>query len=337
MNTLSINTLSINKSKTPRWTILGAGSVGYLLACRFAIAKIPAVLVRRQYSTDSEQHTQTIYYNRGQCDSEPCDSVPPKLKINCVMPSKIDSIENLILTVKAHQVVTALNSIRKHLNTHTQIFLLQNGMGIVEQIMENFCDVIHANNIYVGSNTHGVFLAKSLTTTENKFTLNHVGEGSIQLGTNYLAPNLNEKPQCLIELDQLDLNICWEDEILSVLWLKLAVNAAINPLTAIHQCLNGELAESKKLIKIVNDVCYEVADLYLVLKLNLSTKVICEAVFQVIKTTAKNQSSMLQDVLNEQSTEIEYISGYLLENADKMNIAMPVLKNYYQLIKQLQV
>ena len=47
-------------------------------------------------------------------------------------------------------------------------------------------------------------------------------------------------------------------------------------------------------------------------------------VFEVIRSTASNRSSMLQDVEAGRPTEIDFITGWLVEQANIYGIATPI-------------
>ena len=45
---------------------------------------------------------------------------------------------------------------------------------------------------------------------------------------------------------------------------------------------------------------------------------------------------MRQDILNQRKTEIDLITGYILQQAEKFNVDMPTHAALYQEIKQLE-
>jgi 2-dehydropantoate 2-reductase len=55
-------------------------------------------------------------------------------------------------------------------------------------------------------------------------------------------------------------------------------------------------------------------------------------VIQVIQNTAANVSSMLQDLRNNRSTEIDAINGAVVQYAKKAGVAVPVNETLVQLI-----
>lgn len=305
---------------TEQWTILGAGAIGHLLACRFAQRQIPATLVTRQQTVKTVSNTG--YQFKGKTEHYP-------LTYSSVADCK--KVTKLLLTVKSHQVEDAIVSIKDAIAPDCRIFLMQNGMGTLEKVSALLADRIPPENIYPGTNTHGAYLERS---GEGTLQIIHAGEGAIVFGHNYLANPPTDQPPCFEQLKALSLNTNWVDDIERRLWLKLAVNAAINPLTALNDCLNGELLESPALKTQLLLLCEETASLFSQMKIDIQEHELISEVFDVIQLTAANQSSMLQDVKSGKITEIDAITGYLLKKSKKYTIDMPCHQDLYQQIKK---
>ena len=58
-------------------------------------------------------------------------------------------------------------------------------------------------------------------------------------------------------------------------------------------------------------------------------------VMSVLEKTAKNRTSMLQDVENGRRTEIDAIVGTLVEAGRKNGVSLPRLETVYALVKSL--
>ena len=91
-------------------------------------------------------------------------------------------------------------------------------------------------------------------------------------------------------------------------WLKLAVNAAVNPLTALLRIENGEVLHPNLYSaahRVVEEVS-RVAERCLGIELPANPH---EMLDSVVKETSRNRSSMLQDIEAGRKTEVDYING----------------------------
>ena len=118
-------------------------------------------------------------------------------------------------------------------------------------------------------------------------------------------------------------------------WEKLAVNCAINPLTAVHDCRNGELLSRPELAREVDALCNEIARVSEAAEFAPIAAGLRARVEEVIRNTASNHSSMLQDCRAGRTTEINYITGQLLRVADLHGIAAPRNRSLLEQVKRL--
>ncbi len=99
------------------------------------------------------------------------------------------------------------------------------------------------------------------------------------------------------------------DAVESLLWGKLVVNSAINPLTALFQIPNGKLLESPPAHEMMAALARETAQVAAMQGIELPFDDPVAVVEQVARRTASNFSSMYQDVLRGAPTEIDAING----------------------------
>ncbi|WP_302081855.1 ketopantoate reductase family protein [Salinibaculum rarum] len=100
------------------------------------------------------------------------------------------------------------------------------------------------------------------------------------------------------------------------LWEKLAVNAGINPTTALARVENGALVDGPA-GETARAAAREVARVAQDAGIDLSESAAARAVTSVAETTTANTSSMHQDVLAGNPTEIDAINGYVVDRADR--------------------
>lgn len=234
-------------------------------------------------------------------------------------------IQQLLISCKTYQTPAALDAVALSLAPNARILLVQNGMGSHELLRARFPEAC----ILCCSSTDGAFL-------EAPLSLVHAGIGENWLGV-YHGSVDKSLLDFLTNLDTSRFHI--SDAIETRLWRKLAINCAINGLTAIHRCRNGELLEHSDWREEVVALCVEVervsAALGLELGLDLGETDLQEQVFTVLRTTAANYSSMYQDATAGRTTEIEAINGYLLAKADRLGIDCPANRALLSAVRSL--
>src|SRR3990172_3704209 len=122
----------------------------------------------------------------------------------------------------------------------------------------------------------------------------------------------------------------------ATLWKKLAINAAINPLTALLHVRNGALLELEELNPIVGMVVEEVWRVAARHQIALPTPPELKAeVLRVCRVTAGNRSSMLGDVEQRRPTEIDAINGAVARLGRERGILTPANELLAGLIRAL--
>ena len=99
------------------------------------------------------------------------------------------------------------------------------------------------------------------------------------------------------------------------LWEKLAVNAAINAVTALARVENGALVDGPA-ASVAVDAARETARVAREQGVDLAADDVVDRARRVARDTAANRSSMLQDVENGRRTEIDAINGYVVAVAE---------------------
>ncbi len=106
----------------------------------------------------------------------------------------------------------------------------------------------------------------------------------------------------------------------ALIWGKLVINAAINPLTALLRVPNGQLISNPSARRVMNLVTIEAAEVAGALGVNLPYPDPVPAVEAVAQRTASNQSSMYKDVLRGSQTEIDAINGAIVRAGESAGV-----------------
>lgn len=110
----------------------------------------------------------------------------------------------------------------------------------------------------------------------------------------------------------------------ALIWGKLVVNSAINPLTALLDVPNGFLVESPVAHRLMRRAAEETAAVARAQGIHLPFEDAGKRAEEVCRATAANRSSMLQDHSRGAPTEIDSICGEVVEHGRRLGIATPV-------------
>ncbi|WP_421311274.1 ketopantoate reductase family protein [Aeromonas sp. 603757] len=295
----------------PKWTLLGCGALGGVFASLLTQSgQSTRVLLR-------EHHQSTLHPG---FDFTSLEGQVQLLNIERAFAGQPGKIQRLLVMTKASQVVGALAPLVGHLDAGVPIVLLHNGMGIAEKVVQMFPH----NPVIAGVTSHGAMKA-------GHFVFRHTGKGETWLGPFNEAAKAHAS--LADELAQALGQAGWDEQIVARQWQKLAINCAINPLTALYKLKNGELA-GPRFADALQQICVEVADVMCAEGVATTAEELQRRVMTVVELTADNYSSMYQDMELGRETEIEAITGFLLVKAARHGIAVPVNQGLYQAIKE---
>lgn len=110
----------------------------------------------------------------------------------------------------------------------------------------------------------------------------------------------------------------------ALVWGKLVINAAINPLTALLRVPNGELLHRPSAHLLMRVLAQEAEAVAKAQGIHLPFEDAVRAAEDVARKTAKNHSSMFQDMRRGAPTEIDAICGAITMAGEKLGVSTPV-------------
>ncbi|MBM4142165.1 MAG: 2-dehydropantoate 2-reductase [Lentisphaerae bacterium] len=226
-------------------------------------------------------------------------------------PAAIPPAPLAIIFVKAFDTAAAARAAAARLTENGTIVTLQNGLGNVEQIAR----CVPPDRIVCGSTAYG---AETL------------GRGRVRLngaGPTIVAPAVPAGAGRAAAVRELfaaaGIRAAARPDAASVLWSKLAINAGVNPVSAIFGVANGAVPRLPGARRLMHAAVWEAARTAAAHGIRLGyDDPIAEAEL-VCNLTAGNVSSMLQDVRRGRRTEIEQITGAVVKAAGNKNVAAP--------------
>ncbi len=226
----------------------------------------------------------------------------------------VDSNLALVL-VKAWQTERVAHQLSNCL-AHDGIALsLQNGLGNRETLSR----ILGESRVGIGVTTMGATLL-------GPGRVRPGGEGAISLG-------VDPRVEPLINIfKKANFNVGTTPDLDALIWGKLAVNAAINPLTALLRVPNGELLSRPAASALMAKAADEVANVAAALGVRLPFDAPESAAKDVARKTAANHSSMLQDLSRGAPTEIDAICGQVVRAGNKNNVPTPTNFAFLKLV-----
>ncbi len=241
-------------------------------------------------------------------------------------PAAIGHVPITLVAVKSRQTPAAARLIEPMLAADGLALTLQNGLNNRAALRA----ALGRERVALGVTAQGA-------TVIGPGVVRHAGHGPTYIGRDAaLGP---AQRVCLPELAALlsaagfDTHLV--DDTDALVWGKLAVNAAINPLTALLHVPNGFLVEHEALLSIMRRTADEVAAVAAAQGIVLAEDAANRAV-AVAHATAANRSSMLQDVERGASTEIDAICGAVARVGVAVGVATPLNDRLCRLVRQLE-
>lgn len=285
-----------------RIVVLGAGSLGSLVGGMLA-SVADVTLVGRP------PHVEAVREHGLRISGEVERNVQPAARTD--LP---DATDLAVVTVKSYDTESAVSQLAEcELDAALS---LQNGLGNEAVLAEHLeCHVL------AGTCTYGAVL-------RDPGHVECTGRGTVELGP--WRGGKSDRADRLGHLfDDAGLETMVAADMPRRLWRKLAVNAGINPPTALARVANGELVDGPA-GETAREAAREVGRVAAANDVDLSPEDAAEAMVDVARHTAANQSSMLQDVEAGRRTEIDAINGAVL---DRAVTAVPVNRTLVALIR----
>jgi 2-dehydropantoate 2-reductase len=307
-----------------RIAILGVGAIGGLLAARLAESEAEIVLIARGETaatlTIDGLHLMNLdgsmeHYGAARyitVDSE--DSVALKTISN--------SVDFAFICGKSSDTIQLAEIADSLLNVSGFVISLQNGLGHADVLAM----LVGSERVLEGSTLHG---ATRLASNEVRWA----GAGRIDLGRHmphaaFTGTSIESLPDVRHEvllglLGEAGLSPFWHDEMHPIIWQKLLLNIAINPLAAICGVENGSILNNPDLRHQARQTLVEGIEVARAEGVAVDEQQMFDELDAVLAATAENRCSMLQDVIAGRRTEIDALCGAVVERGESLGIPTP--------------
>ncbi|RUS48451.1 ketopantoate reductase family protein [Cohnella sp. AR92] len=307
------------ETKRMRAAIAGGGSMGLLLAARLSAAGCETTVWTRSEEQARTLEKQGITLLDG--NGERLGNFPVRAVSIGQAAANRESLVVLLALKQTGLTEEFLRELREAAGERAEIVSFCNGIGHLERLTAT----LPGSSQLAAVTTEG-----ALRTGPSEVM--HTGKGQIWMGqapifkgssTEYVKMPTEDRLKDIENLFQTaGFSIFMSNKMSERILRKLLINSVINPLTALLRVRNGELLESEARLALMRALFEETLPILQANGLS-SGDGLWEEVVDVCVRTARNESSMLQDVRNGRLTEIEAINGAVSRLAADMGASAP--------------
>jgi 2-dehydropantoate 2-reductase len=297
--------------------IIGAGAMGSLYGGKLAAAQQEPVLF-----DINEEHIRAVK-TQGLDIEELASGIHeichPRASTN---PEDVRSADVFIIFVKSTATEAVARQFREYARSDSIAVTLQNGLGNEKILRRAF----GAGRTAAGVTSQGA-------TFVGPGRIRHAGTGPTYL---CMSDKKNHRLAALVDLlTQAGFETHIEENIEDLVWSKLIINVGINALTALTGLYNGQLLDTDDIRTLMADLVDEAVQVARAKGITLTYADPQQAVKEVAQKTARNRSSMLQDFDRHKRSEIDFINGAIVREAEALNIPVPVNRAVTRLVRTL--
>jgi 2-dehydropantoate 2-reductase len=304
--------------------IVGAGAMGGLFAGMLTRAGQDVWLIDNHKQRAEKINREGLIIEA----SKALESREPKqetIKIKATTePQEAGSCDLVIIFVKAYDTEKATRNSLPLTGSKTVWLTLQNGLGNIDKMGK----IVGKDRVIAGITYQGATVLEA-------GRIRHAGCGNTVIGE--IDGKESERIKSISDIfNQAGIETEVSDNMQGVLWGKLLINAVINPLTAITRVKNGQLLESPLLKDTMRLMVQEATRVPLKKGIRLPYQKVFEKVEESCYASRDNISSMLQDILRKKRTEVDFINGAIVSEAEKIGIPTPLNKALWNLVRFLE-
>lgn len=240
-------------------------------------------------------------------------------------PADVEGSDLVIVLVKSWATGESVKPLKSYLTRDAVVLTLQNGLGNAAQLRSALLHDGVRPHVWLGVTTQA-----ALRIAPGR--VSHTGEGITVIGRKSSEVNTRLQ-QVAATLTAASIETHAVDDIHRWVWRKLAVNAAINPVTALAGVPNRAIRENADLQRACRLLASEAVAVAAARGLALDEQQLMNTINDVADATGDNRSSMLVDLENGMRTEIDAINGAIVKEAQRRDIEVPANQLVLSLIR----
>jgi len=239
-------------------------------------------------------------------------------------PAEVGAAGLVLIAVKAYDTDAAAQTAEQLVGEETIVLTLQNGLGNVEVLTRH----LGSDRVVGGVTSQGATLIAP-------GQVRHAGYGNTIIGEQNgdLTARLRE---LAAEFAGSGVHCELTDDLESVVWGKLAVNAGVNAVATLAQVRNGGILESASLRGLMRGAVDEAGKVAEAKGIRMPEEDMPSYAEGICQRTADNVNSMLQDVHRRRRTEVDALNGAVVKEGQAVGISTPINTALAELIRGIE-
>jgi len=239
-------------------------------------------------------------------------------------PAKVGPVDLVIVFVKCMHTEAAIRSAKPLLGPETVVMTLQNGWGNAARLGE----IVGKERIVTG-------LTYQSSTLLGPGHIHHTVEGLTIIGE--LNGDITRRLERIKELlNSAGFEVTLSGNITKDIWEKLLMTVCELPPAALLRFEVGKLIEHEGTFQLMRGLLHEAVIVAKAQGIDLDEKKHWQIIVDTEKKYAGSKASMVQDIENRRRTEIDVISGAIVEAGKRVNIPTPYNQVMVWLVKSLE-
>lgn len=232
---------------------------------------------------------------------------------SCLNGQASGTYDLVIMFTKAYLTETALIENQAIIGPDTYLLTLQNGAGHENELRK----YVDEKRVLLGTTAQG-------SSRKNGYTIVNSGLGETAIGA--FKP-CDENSRFLKDLKDIfenaDFPCVISNNIQQMVWNKLMINASSSVLSGVLQVRQGYIAEDPDAFEMCKSLIREICIVANAMGMSFDANEQIDRLFNHLKKAPEGLTSIYSDLKNGRKTEVDYISGAVVNAALSNNIKAP--------------
>jgi len=310
-----------------RIAVLGVGSVGGVLVGALADTEVGLLCVSRGETASSLRVGLVVHTPEGAIEMVSPDRYDVLDSEEGPVPDvHVGTCDVAIIAGKAATTPILASLAEEVLSPGGLAVSIQNGLGHAETLAHR----IGRKRVLGGSTTHSAW-------KDGDGSVHWSGRGVVELGQLDGSGMAGVSKELYDALEAAGLIPKWSSDIQSVIWRKLLINVAINPVCAIAGVRNGALAQVPELWEQSIEAMREAELVARAAGIDVGDGDTEDYLRKVVIATADNRVSMLQDLMAGRRTEIDALCGEVVAKGEGFGVPTPRNEMLLALVRGIEM